>query len=425
MSATVFPTSEAEIAEIVSDAAARRSSLRIIGSGTRDGLGRPVMASKTLSLGKYCGITLYEPGALTLVARAGTSLEEIEQVLAGENQRLAFEPMDHLALYGSGGEPASGDPAIGKPTIGGIVGANVSGPRRIIGGACRDSLVGVRFVNGQGQAVSNGGRVMKNVTGLDLVKLMAGSFGTLGVLSEVSFKVLPANEREATLCIYGLDLKSGMKALFVALGSPFEVSGASFIPDGDGSTRTLLRIEGFEKQVDYRLTRLKDLLQSALDGPGYDIAIIEGEEHLELWRSLRDARMFRDSADLVLRLHIKPGDAPAIGDAIGREMAARMYYDWGGGLLWVGIDDPYGVATIRSVLEGYGGQATLVRAPAMVRKTVPPFHPEPLRIAAISECIRKKFDPAGILNPGRMVTPAIAASTGTASAGTASVAKGT
>ncbi|MCF6327838.1 MAG: FAD-binding protein, partial [Devosiaceae bacterium] len=384
--------------------------LRIIGGGTREGLGRPVNADKTLSLAKHSGITLYEPGALTIIAKAGTPIVEIEQVLAKENQRLAFEPMDHRSLFGTKG----------TPTIGGIVGGNISGPRRIIGGACRDSLIGVRFINGDGAIIKNGGRVMKNVTGLDLVKLMAGSYGTLGVMSEVSFKVLPANEREATLAIFGLDLEAGIKVLSSALGSPFEVTGATFLPEGKTHSRTLLRVEGFDTQVTYRLERLKDLCTKNIDGSKYDIEIIEGREHVSLWRSVRDVEHFAGTDDLVLKLHIKPGDAPAISGSIsavinekaGSKLRNKLLFDWGGGLIWVGISDPENVYVIRSIVEDFGGFGMLVRAPEQVRKQISPFHPEHERIAEISECIRKKFDPKGILNPGRMT-----ASTGTALAG--------
>ncbi len=400
MSAIVFPTSEAEICDIVTEAGVKNSPLRIIGGGTREGLGRPVKADKTLSLAKHSGITLYEPGALTIVAKAGTPIAQIEQILAGKNQRLAFEPMDHRSLFSTKG----------KPTIGGIVGGNISGPRRIIGGACRDSLIGVRFINGDGEIIKNGGRVMKNVTGLDLVKLMAGSYGTLGVLSEVSFKVLPANEREATLSIFGLDLQAGISVLSAALGSPFEVTGAAFIPADENPAQTLLRVEGFDTQVSYRLERLKELCAKSIAGSP-DIEIIEGEEHNNLWQFVRDISLFQSTDELVLRLHIKPGDAPAITKFIENKMAAKMMFDWGGGLVWVGIPNPENVATIRSIVKDFGGFGMLVRAPAKVREQISPFHPEHDRVAAISECIRKKFDPKGILNPGRMAplasTPAI------------------
>ncbi|MEM6744014.1 MAG: FAD-binding protein, partial [Pseudomonadota bacterium] len=198
------PRTEAELAEAV---AGLTAPVEVVGGGTRQGLGRPVQAGETLSAAGLCGVSLYEPGALTIVAGAGTPLAEVEAALAAEGQRLPFEPMDHRGLLGSEGEP----------TIGGAVACNVSGPRRVQAGACRDSLIGVRFVDGGGRAIKNGGRVMKNVTGYDLVKLMAGSYGTLGVLSEVAFKVLPAPEAVAVLRLEGLDDARAVEAMTAAL----------------------------------------------------------------------------------------------------------------------------------------------------------------------------------------------------------------
>ncbi|MEL7414796.1 MAG: FAD-binding protein, partial [Pseudomonadota bacterium] len=229
---TLSPTTEDALSAAIADARAASTPLEIVGGGTRLGLGKPVQASDQLSTRGLSGITLYEPGALTLVAQAGTPLAEIEEALARENQRLAFEPMDHRALLGSEGEP----------TIGGVVAANVSGPRRVQAGACRDSLIGVRFVDGRGTVLKNGGRVMKNVTGYDLVKLMAGSYGTLGILTEVSFKVLPAPEARQVLLFDGLDVAQAVACMTEAMGSPYDLSGAAHLPVGfDGTPVTMLR----------------------------------------------------------------------------------------------------------------------------------------------------------------------------------------
>ncbi|MEY8840404.1 FAD-binding protein [Cribrihabitans sp. XS_ASV171] len=356
------PETEAELAELV---AGLDAPVRIVGGGTR-GMPGP---ERVLETGGLSGITLYEPGALTLVARAGTPLAEIEAALAAEGQRLPFEPMDHRGLMGTGGEP----------TIGGVVAGNISGPRRIAVGACRDFLLGVRFVDGTGQVIRNGGRVMKNVTGYDLVKLMAGSWGTLGVLTEVSLKVLPAPEAEATLVLEGLDTARAVEALSAALGSPFEVTGAAHLP---GEGRTLVRIEGFEASVAYRAERLRELLGR------YGAVSVEDVS----WQAVRDVAAFHGREGDVWRVSVKPSDAAAL---IARMEARALVLDWGGGLIWALVGE--GV-DLRARLGAFAGHATLVRGgPGVAR-----FQPEAAPLAAISAGLRQRFDPRGHFNPGLM-----------------------
>jgi glycolate oxidase FAD binding subunit len=369
------PRDEADLAEAVAGA---RGPLRIVGGGTRSP-GAPE-AAEVLSLARLGGIRLYEPGALTLVAGAGTPLAEVEAALAAEGQRLPFEPMDHRALLGTAGEP----------TIGGVVAANVSGPRRVQAGACRDSLIGVRFVDGTGTVVKNGGRVMKNVTGYDLVKLMAGSHGTLGVLTEVSFKVLPGPAAQATLVLRGLTVARAVEAMSAALTSPYEVTGAAH-GDWTGETATLIRIEGFAASVDYRAARLREALVRFGDAEVERDAV-----RLDaLWRGVRDVLPFAGRDGDVWRVSVRPSDAPALVEALGTE----CLLDWGGGLVWAlappGTD-------LRARMGAIAGHATLVRAAPETRRRLGVFHPEPGPLAAIAEGLRRKFDPRGILNPGLM-----------------------
>jgi glycolate oxidase FAD binding subunit len=367
------PRDEADVAEAV---AAATTPLRIVGGGTRP-VG--VTDGETLSTASLSGITLYEPGALTLVARAGTPLAEIEAALAAENQRLAFEPMDHRALLGTTGEP----------TIGGAVAANVSGPRRVQAGACRDSLIGVRFVDGTGTIVKNGGRVMKNVTGYDLVKLMAGSHGTLGILTEVSFKVLPRTATQATLILPKLPVDRAVEAMSAGLTSPFEVTGAAH-GAWDGDTATLLRIEGFEASVDYRAARLADLL-----APFGEVSIERDPARTAaLWTRVRDVLPFAGRAGDVWRFSVKPSDASALVTALD----AECLLDWGGGLVWA-LATPGTDLRARMTVPGH---ATLVRAAPETKRALRVFHPEPAPLAAIADGLRRKFDPRGILNPGLM-----------------------
>ncbi|WP_120631663.1 FAD-binding protein [Ruegeria sp. EL01] len=363
------PETEAELANIVADL---NQPVRIVGGGTRGDAG----PEQVLSVVGLSGISLYEPGALTLVAQAGTPLAEIEAVLAAEGQQLAFEPMDHRTLLGTGGDP----------TIGGVVAANISGPRRIQAGACRDYLLGVRYVDGLGQVIKNGGRVMKNVTGYDLVKLMAGSWGTLGVLSEVSLKVLPKSESIAALAVQVGDFAQAVKALSAALKSPFEVSGAAYDP---AVGQVLLRLEGFADSVAYRIGRLK----TELAGFG---EISEVEDPETLWRSVRDVSMFRDVEGDVWRLSVKPGAAPEIA---ARLEAEKLLFDWGGGLIWALV--PEG-SDVRARLGAFEGHASLVRADAETLQALGRFQPEPAGVAVLSQGLRQRFDPNGVFNPGLM-----------------------
>ena len=383
------PQSEAELAEIVAGADA---PLRIIGGGTRP-IGA-TSASDVLSTAGLRGITLYEPGALTLVAKAGTPVEEIETALAEEGQMLAFEPMDHRRLLGTGG----------TPTIGGVVAGNISGPRRVSSvGACRDSLLGVRFVDGAGRVLKNGGRVMKNVTGYDLNKLLCGSWGTLGVLSEVALKVLPRPAATATLTLKDVAPDHAVPAMAAALGTPYEVNGAFFGPyDTEGGTLHI-RVEGALSSVKYRAGELAKCLAP------YGQAKIEtdaGANHA-LWADIRDMTYLADKP-VVLRSSIKPGDAPGFVDRLPAAHPALHYFDWGGGLIWTAAEAAPNngarelVNTMQAVMTSTGGHSTLLKAPDGMRQEVSTFQPSTPAVAAIEAGLRARFDPKGLFNPGLM-----------------------
>ncbi len=385
------PADESELAAMIAEAAGRRTPLAVDGGGTRSGLGRPMQTAATLSTAKLAGVTLYEPSEMVLSARAGTPLAEIDALLASNRQRLAFEPMDHRALYGGSGEP----------TIGGVVAANISGPRRITAGAARDSLIGIRAVTGGGDVAKSGGRVMKNVVGLDLVKFLAGSFGTLAVLSEVTFKVLPVPESEATLVLSGLDDVRAVAALSAALGSPFSVTGAAHVPRQAGEVaRTLIRLDGFTESVAYRLDRLAAELNAFGKAER-----LEGAASQTLWRDVRDLAVLGAPSDApVWRVSVKPGAGPRIAEAARRAFPCRVLYDWGGGLVWIagGEGADAGAGVIRAAVAAAGGHATLVRATDAVRLAVDVFEPPSGPIMALTRKLKQTFDPSGILNPARM-----------------------
>ena len=381
---------EKEAADIVALAAEKSTPLAICGAGTRAGLGRPMQTAASLSTGEMRGVTLYEPTELVVSAKAGTPLSEIETLLAENGQRLSFEPIDHRGIFGSSGEP----------TIGAVAAANLSGPRRIQSGAARDSLIGVRAITGRGEVVKSGGRVMKNVTGYDLVKFLAGSFGTLAVLSEVTFKVLPTPETEATLVVAGLDDRQAVAALSSALGSPFSVTGAAHIPGAGDGSRTCIRLEGFSDSVADRSWRLRNQ-----PGAFAGAAVLDEAQSVALWQAIRDLDALAAPAGApVWRVSVKPGDGPAVADAVRKSFDARVLYDWGGGLVWIagGEGTDAGAAVVRAAVAAVGGHAMLVRAPDDVRNVVEVFQPLPVPLMDLTRKLKATFDPAGILSPGRM-----------------------
>jgi glycolate oxidase FAD binding subunit len=376
------PATEAEVASLVAAATAAREPLAIEGRGSKRALLRPVQAARTLSTRALTGITLYRPTELVLSARAGTPLGEIEAALAEKGQMLAPEPPDTRALFG--GE---------EPTIGGIVAANLSGPRRITAGAIRDHLLGIRFVNGAGEVVRSGGRVLKNVTGLDLCKLLCGSHGTLGVITEVTLKVLPATEAAATVAVRVPDLAAGVRALSAGLGSPFGVTGAALLPEGPTA---LLRIEDFASSVAYRTGRLAEDLGRF--GP---VEIIQGEASADLWRRVRDAAPLAAAPEeAVWRVSVRPSAGPGVVAALP---GARVLLDWGGGLVWVAGPATEAMhAAVAAAATAAKGTWLLFRAPEPLRAAVAVIPEEPPALAGISARVKAALDPAGVLNPGRM-----------------------
>lgn len=376
------PETETELAELIRGA---NGPLSIRGGGTR-GIATDGDPVETTALH---GIRLYEPGALTLVAGAGTPLADIDTVLAEKGQRLAFEPMDHRALMATAGEP----------TLGGIAAANISGPRRIQTGAARDHMLGVRFVSGTGDIVKNGGRVMKNVTGYDLVKLMAGAHGTLGVLTEVSLKVQAIPEAEATLILRDQPMSDAIADLTRAMGTPYDVSGAAWLSSGatGGPSERRIRIEGMAGSVAYRAAKLSDLL-------GAD-TVAEGEDSATLWREIRDVTPFADRDGAVWRISTRPTAAATLCDALkAGGLDTTTIADWSGGLLWLLTPETgdAGAALIRAETARHGGHATLIRANSALRASVPTFQPLSPALDRIATGLRRKFDPRGILNPGLM-----------------------
>jgi glycolate oxidase FAD binding subunit len=377
-------------------------TLEVIGHGSKREIGRPNQTELTLDLSGLAGVTLYEPEELVLSARAGTSIAEIEALVASKGQQLAFEPMD----YG----PLLGGPA-GTGTIGGALAANLSGPRRIKAGAARDHFLGFQAVSGRGEIFKSGGRVVKNVTGYDLCKLLAGSWGTLAAMTEVTIKTLPKPETEETLVVLGLPDEAAIKAMSVVMGSTCEVSGAAHLPSTVSlrvpgnihrTAVTAFRLEGFAPSVAHRKLALESLLR-----PLGELDLMGEEESQAFWRSIRDVRPFAATgmAERPLwRISTTPAKGAEVASVIAREAGAQVFYDWAGGLIWSELlaSADAGAAVVQRVVAATGGHATLIRAPAGARAAVNVFQPQDAPLAALSKRVKESFDPRGVLNPGRM-----------------------
>ncbi|MBO0751072.1 MAG: glycolate oxidase subunit GlcE [Bradyrhizobiaceae bacterium] len=400
MSDTHKPTSRKDIEAMVRWAVGGGKSLEILGHGSKRPIGRAVQYDAAMDLSGLSGIVLYEPQELILSAQAGTPVAEITELLASKGQELAFEPMDYGPLFGG---------APGRGTIGGIVAANVSGPRRLKAGAARDHLLGAVAVSGRGETIKSGGRVVKNVTGFDLCKLLAGSWGTLGVLTEVTLKVLPRAPCEATLAVFGLGDREAAEVMAAGLSTPLGVSGAAHLPDhvaawfdglDEAEAATLLRIEA-ASSIDECVEALRKAVR-----PFGATAVLDQAASRRIWRSIRDARPFRTEGAWGDRPLWRVSTPPMKGHELAAQIspAAALFYDWAGGLLWIAppATQDGSVGDIRRAVAAVGGHATLVRAGAAARAGIDPFQPESGALAALTKRVKTNFDPRGVLNPGRM-----------------------
>jgi glycolate oxidase FAD binding subunit len=384
------PPDEAALARLVGEAFVTRSSIEIRAGGSKRSMGPPVTADIPVDVTGLSGITLHEPAELVIGARAGTPLKDLVAALDEKGQMLPFEPADYRPLLGTEGT---------EPTVGGLVAGNVSGPRRITAGACRDSLIGVRFVNGRGEAIKSGGRVMKNVTGYDLSKLMAGAWGTLGIVTEAIFKVLPKPETSLSLAWGGLSDEDAIELMSAGLGSPYEVSAAAHRPGDAGRPAiTILRLENFASSTAYRADELSREMKrfgaaERLDRPACEAS----------WAEIRDVRPFAGREGAIWRISVAPSKAIATVSIILGATEAEHFYDWGGALLWMlSPETPRAAQAMRAAARQAGGHATLVRAGSDYRASHAAPMPADDALARLSARVKAAFDPAGILNAGRM-----------------------
>ncbi len=418
------PGSIEQLAEIVSWAAAETTPLEVVGLGSKAALGRPLQTEYSVDLSAMTGITLYEPDELVLSARAGTPMAEIEAALAKENQYLAFEPADYGPLL-NGTDPdsaTSGRPSSGS--LGGVVSCNLAGPRRIKSGAARDHFLGLKGVSGRGEIFQAGGRVVKNVTGYDLMKLHAGAYGTLSALTDITVKVLPAPDKTRSVLLFGLDDAGAVQAMTKAMGSSHEVSAAAHLPAGiargfesehlpDGDRPfTVIRVEGPGPSVSHRCAALRNEL-----GGVAETEELHSHNSLSLWRYIRDVMPFAQAgseadvskAEAVWRISVPPASGAAYIETLKKNLGdqsgdLRYFFDWSGGLIWLALPEEKDaqLLAVRDALSGSGGHATLIRASTDLRSRVAVFQPLDPGIATLSSRVKNSFDPQGIMNPGRM-----------------------
>ncbi len=409
MPETFIPAGTTDVVDAIRWAAAEGKPLELHGHRSKSQLGRPVQTAYALDMSRLHGVLEYEPAELTLTLRPGTLVSDVEKLLAASNQMLAFEPPDLGPLWGA---PAQ------RGTMGGAIGCNLAGPRRFKAGAMRDHLLGFTAVSGRGEIFRAGGKVVKNVTGYDLPKLVCGAYGTLAVLTEATVKVLPAPEKTRTVLVFGLDDARAAQAMAAAAQSPHEVSGLAHLPEAiaaqsgvaylakSGMSVTAIRIEGTDVSVKARCEAIRALLK--------DYGALEELHSMNsawLWREIRDATCFALPQDRPLwRISVAPMAGHRVTAAIAAEAAeAQFFYDWAGGLVWLTLpprEDAGALLVRRAVAAAGGGHATLIRATNAIRAAVPVFQPQPEALAALSRRVKESFDPMNILNPGRMAVGA-------------------
>jgi glycolate oxidase FAD binding subunit len=396
------PETEEELRHLVTEAVVARTPIEIMGRGTKREVGHPVGSGAVVSTESMVGVPLYEPTELVLVAKTGTPIAQIEAQLADNDQELPFEPVDLGPVLGYGA---------GEGTIGGVIAANLSGSRRILKGAARDHVLGVRAVNGRGERIKAGGRVMKNVTGYDLSRTLAGSWGTLAIMTEVALKVLPAQREVRTIVCFGLTDQTAVEALCLAMGTPYEVSGtlhmhralAERLSDEDiagaEASVTAIRVENFAASARYRASRLRQALLAY--GPALEL---NTERSRAFWSEVRTLKMFQGVRTPLWRVSTTPSSAAKLVGNLSRKMDVRVAYDWSGGLMWIEIPalTDAGAVDIRRSLAEFGGHATLIRADDATRAGTDVFQPLDPPLQSLSAKLKHAFDPLGILNPGRM-----------------------
>jgi glycolate oxidase FAD binding subunit len=378
-------SNSAQVVDFVRTAREARAPFEIVAGGTRRSVGKPVGALPLLDVSNLSGIVKYEPEELILTAAPSTSLTEINAVLATKNQRLGFDPADWSRLLGSNG----------VATLGGAASCDASGAGRLRHGAARDSLLGFQAVNGLGETFRGGSKVVKNVTGFDLPKLICGAYGTLSVLTELTFRVYPRPQFFAVLCLSDVTPEVGFAALRKIAHSALEPAGLAYLPGtmmGDvgqeiGQGAALIKLEGASQPLEEKIALAHGLL-------GNTMHRIDGDP----FGAIGCGEKFADIAGDVWRVMIAPSDAPRVA----KELNAKHWLgDLAGGLLWLAAA-PSDAPRIRSLAAAAQGQAMLLRASPESRSSLGLFAPQPPALAALNRAVKAAFDPLSLFNPGRL-----------------------
>ena len=399
------PENAQQLQETIAWLVSERMAVSLCGLNSKQAIGCSPQPDSVLDLSAFNGIELYEPEELVLSAGAATPMSDIHKALDDANQMLAFEPPNYAPLLGLP-EDQSG-------SLGGLIATNLAGPRRLKAGAARDHFLGFEAVSGRGEAFKSGGRVVKNVTGYDLPKLLCGSWGTLGAMHQVTVKTLPRAEKSRTVLIQDVDAATGREIMSQALNSPYEVSGACWLTASTLSASSLgildhfkgsavaVRVEGPGPSVEYRCQVLRDQFKS--HGKAEEL---HTKNTATFWREIRDVLPFAQKGDdrVVWKISVAPTDGPSLIEKLKDLKGVDSFMDWGGGLIWMAVDAPKlgAEGLIRQEVNALGGHATMIRAPLNLREDYPVFHPEPKPLAQLTKRLKENFDPHGLLNPGRM-----------------------
>ena len=406
MSGTYTPNNQEEISQFIYDSYQANKPLEIVTLNSKP-IGRSIQCSQTLDLRKNSGVIEYAPEELFIKVKAGTPLIDILEILKSKKQCLGFEPVDLGYLYNGKSNYGS---------IGGVTSCNLSGPRRFKSGALRDHLLGFTAVNGKGECIKSGGTVVKNVTGYDLSKLLAGSYGTLSVLTELVFKVIPEPEYAETFILYDLNPKKAMEAFSVAMKTSLEVSGACFyskknteflrLNDIDSSKSvTAFRVEGPKKSVQERIVSLTKIFKEIKEK-----TVLELYQSNLFWKITANLECFSNSQNLVAKISLPPTETAGFISQFCEDdimdINNKYFVDWAGGLVFLEINDKDPsyliLEKIKKFCKEKGSHITIIKANDNLRRTGFFVSTSDENIKILAAKIKQSFDPKSILNPGKI-----------------------